>query len=324
MEHLPRFDLHRPSTVAEAVALRAGAPKAKWLAGGTDMIVNVRRGIETPEALIDLAAIDGLARIAADGDGLRIGAGAGLREVAEHPRVRRDYPAVAEAAARVAGPTHRQYGTIGGNLCLDTRCLYYNQSQWWRESNDFCLKHLGSVCHVAPGGKRCFAAFSGDVAPALLVHGAEIDLAGPSGERSLPLGRLYRDDGMDHLALADGELVTSIRLPPAAGARSGYEKSRIRGSIDFPLAGVAVRLRLDEGRIADLGVALTGVAPWPFMVRGLGDLEGGPPGEDVLDALRDRVRAQAKPMGTTTVKPWYRRRVAGALARKLARRLAAA
>ena len=323
MEHMPEFTLHRPETAAEAVRLKATDTTSRYLAGGTDMIVNVRRGIEAPETMIDLTAIAEIAAISGDGDGIRIGAGVKLSDLPANEDIRRDYPAIAQASASVAGPTHRHYGTIGGNLCLDTRCLFYNQSQWWRESNNYCLKHKGDVCHVAPGGKRCFAAFSGDVAPAMLVHDAEIDLEGPGGARTIPLAELYRDDGMDHLTLEKDELLVSIRLPkPLAGSVSGYEKSRIRGSIDFPLAGCAMRLSVADGKIAGLRIALTAVNPCPHVVTGTDKLVGEPLDDTALDAIRDMVRTQAKPMPTTTIRPWYRRRVVGALARKLAVRLA--
>ena len=323
MENMPEFTLHRPETAAAAVKLKAGDPTSRYLAGGTDMIVNVRRGIEAPETMIDLTAIAAIAEIAADGEGLRIGAGVKLSDLAANADIRRDYPAIAQAAASVAGPTHRQYGTIGGNLCLDTRCLFYNQSQWWRESNNFCLKHKGDVCHVAPGGKRCFAAFSGDVAPAMLVHGATVDLEGPKGARTIPLAGLYRNDGMDHLTLEADELLVSVHLPkPAAGSVSAYEKSRIRGSIDFPLAGCAVRLEMADGKVAGICVALTAVNPCPVVVTGTDAFIGRALDDDALDGIRELVRTQAKPMRTTTVRPWYRRRVVGALARRLTAKLA--
>ena len=323
MENMPAFTLHRPETAAEAVKLKTSDATSRYLAGGTDMIVNVRRGIEAPETMIDLTAIAAIAEIAAEDGGLRIGAGVKLSDLAAHAGLRRDYPAVAQAASSVAGPTHRQYGTIGGNLCLDTRCLFYNQSQWWRESNNYCLKYKGDVCHVAPGGKRCFAAFSGDVAPAMLVHGAEVDLEGPNGARTIPLADLYRDDGMDHLALEADELLVSIRLPkPAAGTVSAYEKSRIRGSIDFPLAGCAVRVTMDGDTVADLAIALTAVNPYPHIVTGLDGFAGKALDGDALDKIREMVRSQAKPMRTTTIRPWYRRRVVGALARRLTAKLA--
>lgn len=324
MENMPAFTLHRPETAAEAVKLKSSDATSRYLAGGTDMIVNVRRGIEAPETMIDLTAIDAITEITTDGDGIRIGAGVKLSDIAVNADIARDYPAISQAAASVAGPTHRQYGTIGGNLCLDTRCLFYNQSQWWRESNNFCLKHLGDVCHVAPGGKRCFAAFSGDVAPAMLVYGATVNLEGPNGARTIPLADLYRNDGMDHLTLEADELLVSVHLPmPAAGSVSAYEKSRIRGSIDFPLAGCAVRIAVADGKVADLRIALTAVNPYPHIVKGTDAFVGRALDDEALDEIREMVRTQAKPMRTTTVRPWYRRRVVGALARRLTAKLAA-
>jgi 4-hydroxybenzoyl-CoA reductase subunit beta len=176
---------------------------------------------------------------------------------------------------------------------------------------------------VAPGGKRCFAAFSGDVAPALLVFGAEVDLVGPEGARRLPLARLYRNDGMDHLTLKPSELVAAVHLPgAAAGAVSGYAKSRIRGSIDFPLAGAAARVAMDGNRIGALAIALTGVNPYPQLVTGTDAFAGKSLDAAALDRVREMVRTQAKPMKTTTTPPWYRRRVVGALARRLVAQLA--
>jgi len=325
MEFMPDFALHRPKSVEDAVKLRAADAASRYLAGGTDMVVNVRRGIENPAALIDLTAIEELKAIREDSDGAHIGAAVALAALARHAGIARDYAAVAQAAGSVAGPTHRRYGTVGGNLCLDTRCLFYNQSEWWRRSNDYCLKKNGTVCHVAPGGKRCFATFSGDVAPALLVHDAEVELVGPAGRRRIPLAKMYRNDGMNHLALEPGEMVAVVHLPrTAAGVPSSYAKSRVRGSIDFPLAGVAVRLCQTAGAVGELKIALTAVNPYPHLVRGLDAFSGKPLDEAALDRLREMVRSQAKPMRTTTVKPWYRRRVAGALARRLAAQLAAA
>ncbi len=322
MELMPELTLEKPATVEEAIRLRAGGG-TRYLAGGTDMVVNIRRGIESPSALVDLTGIAELTEIAAGADGVDIGAAVPLAEVADHEIVRRDYRAVAEAASEVAGPTHRNYGTVGGNLCLDTRCLFYNQSEWWRKSNDYCLKHRGEICHVAPGGRRCFAAFSGDLAPAALVHGAEVTVAGADGRRRVALDALYRDDGMDHLALADGELVVALHLPGAtAGLASGYRKARIRGSIDFPLAGVAASLGMEGGVVAALEIALTAVNPYPNRLPGCEKFLGAALDGDTLDALRDAVRSRAKPMRTTTVQPWYRRRVVGALARRLVAELA--
>ncbi len=323
MEYMPNFQVHRPKTAEEAVKLRAGNADSRFLAGGTDMIVNVRRGIEQPSDLIDLTHVDELTEIREEADGIRVGAAITLQQLSEHESVAGAYRAVSEAAGSVAGPTHRAYATVGGNLCLDTRCLFYNQSEWWRSSNAFCLKHRGEVCHVAPGGRECFAAYSGDLAPAMLVHEARAGLIGPDGRRQIPLADLYRDDGMDHLTLSVGELVASVFLPKeTADIPSGYEKSRVRGSIDFPLAGGAARLRMRGGVIEDIKVALTGVRSWPFALTGTDKFVGEALTDEILDELRDMARQQSKPMRTSTIAPWYRRRVVGALTRRLIARLA--
>ena len=264
MEYLPALRIHRPSSAEDAVALFGSEPNPRFLAGGTDMVVNIRRGIEQPETLIDLTAIDGFSKIKKRKSGVTIGAGVTLSAIATDDILLGSYAAVAEAAGSVAGPTHRDYGTLGGNLCLDTRCIYYNQSEWWRSSNAFCLKHRGEVCHVAPNGTFCFATFSGDVAPALMVHDADVEILGPKGTRRIPIAELYNNDGMEHLTLTPGELVVAAHVPAAsAGLPSGYEKSRVRGSIDFPLAGVALALRSDGGRAGELRIAVTAVDPYP-------------------------------------------------------------
>lgn len=322
MEYLPEFQTYRPRTTAEAVALYADNDGARYLAGGTDMIVNIRRGIEAPAALIDLSQIPELATIDETEDGLRIGAAATLQQVAAHAAIGRNYPAVAEAADDVAGPTHRAYGTVGGNLCLDTRCIYYNQSEWWRASNAYCLKNRGEVCHVAPGGQTCFAAYSGDLAPALLIYAAEAELIGPDGHRKMPLNDFFRDDGMDHLAIGKGEILTSILLPgAAAGIPSAYAKSRVRGSIDFPVAGVAASLKLRGTAIEQIRIALTALNPRPVLLDGLDEFIGANISDGVLDNLAELSASQAKPMTTSTVSPWYRRRAVGALARRLVAQL---
>ena len=323
MEYLPNFKLYRPNTAKDAVKIMTEMSDVRYVAGGTDMIVNVRRGIEQPQNLIDLTSIENMNKIEEVDDGINIGANVTLNNIQENQIIRKNYPCIAEAAGSVAGPTHQQYGTVGGNLCLDTRCLFYNQSEWWRQSNDYCLKERGEICHVAPGGKRCFAAFSGDLAPSMLVYDAEIFVIGTSGSRRIPLSDLYKNDGMAHLSLEPGELVERIHLPSTlTNSTSRYEKSRIRGSIDFPLAGVAVRLRKgNSGAIEDIAIALTAVNPYPKVIAGLEVLIGSKLGDQELDLIRDTVRKQSKPMRTTTVAPWYRRRVVGAIARRLAAEL---
>lgn len=325
MELMPNFKLEKPETMGDAIKLSENAPGALYVAGGTDMVVNIRRGIERPDTLIDLSCIKDLKVIKENKDNIEIGAAVTLKELANNSIIRREYPCIAEAAKSVAGPTHQQYGTVGGNLCLDTRCLFYNQSEWWRQSNDYCLKKLGDTCHVAPGGKRCFAAFSGDIAPAMLVYDSQVMVLSSRKEKKINLPDLYQNDGMAHLNLKAGELVTSIHLPRYfSGDVSRYEKARIRGSIDFPLAGAAVRLKVDKSKIIEnISIALTAVNPYPQLVHGLDKFVGQKVEDEVLDKIRDTVRKQAKPMRTTTVAPWYRRRVIGAITRRMIKELAA-
>ena len=323
MELLSNLTLYHPSSVEDAVSLYSAASNGHYLAGGSDFLVNVRRGIEQPDSLIYLNNIAEMQAIKDAGDTITIGGGVILRDLDNSALIQKHFAAVARAAGEVAGPSHREYGTLGGNLCLDTRCVFYNQSEWWRQSNDYCLKERGDTCHVASGGKQCFAAFSGDVAPALLVFQAEVDLIGLKGPRRIPLAKLYQNDGMDQLTLKAGELLTAVHLPKVlAGCPSRYEKTRIRGSIDFPLAGAAVRLKMKGKKVEDFAIALTGVNPYPQIVKSTDEYIGNAFDDESLDKLRDSVRKQAKPMKTTTVAPWYRRRVVGAVARRLTEELA--
>ena len=335
MDALPSFDLIRPRTLAELMAARAAHPESRMLGGGTDLMVNIRRGIVAPPVLIEINDVSELREIRADAHKLEIGAAVTLSEVAAHPDVMRHYPAVAQAAGHIAGPTHRNMGTVGGNLALDTRCIFYNQSEWWREANRHCLKTTGDICHVAPKSRGvCFATFSGDVAPALLVFDAEIDVAGPSGKRTMPLADLYigyarqdepvtetRGDGKHFLALRPGEIITAARVRNTPGLRSAYDKIRIRRSIEYPVAGVAVALRRDGDTLADLRVAFTGTNPRPVRLSGTAALCAGPLNAGVLAGLDALVRDQIMAMKTTFTPGHYRRRVAGVLARRLVQRL---
>jgi 4-hydroxybenzoyl-CoA reductase subunit beta len=223
-------------------------------------------------------------------------------------------------------------GTVGGNLCLDTRCVFYNQSEWWRRANNHCLKTTGDMCHVAPKSRGvCFATFSGDLAPALMTLGAEVVLVGPGGRRSLPLPQLYigdarhdgsgRGDGKHYLALQPGELVTAVRVKPTPGLRSAYDKIRIRRSIEYPVAGVAVALRRAGTTLADLRVAITGTNPRPVLLEGTSEVCGGALDERVFKGLDELVRDQIMSMKTTFTPGHYRRRMAGVLARRLVTRL---
>jgi 4-hydroxybenzoyl-CoA reductase subunit beta len=320
---LAPFQLVQPHSIAEAIARCSEHPGSRFVAGGSDLIVNLRHGLSATERLIDLNRINELKRLEAGPDGLVIGAGVTLAALARHRLIAEIYPAIAEAAQSVAGPGHREMATVGGNLCLDTRCLYYNQSHWWRQANGFCLKYRGDICHVAPTGKRCRAAFCGDLAPAFMVHGAEVEIASPAGRRRLPLAELYRDDGLDHLELAAGELVAAVHVPASDGP-SAYAKLRVRGAVDFPLAGVAVAVSRQASARSRLRIALTGTNSRPFLVAGLDTLTGDLTGAAVLEGISKLVQKQTSPMRTTTLSSHYRRLATAALAQRLTRRLAEA
>jgi 4-hydroxybenzoyl-CoA reductase subunit beta len=319
---LTEFRIERPQDLAAAVQLGA-RDGSQYLAGGTDLITNLRHGHGAPSLLVDLAGLAELDGISCGADGARIGAGVRLASLCAPDALLARYPAIGAAAAAIAGPGHRNLATVGGNLCLDTRCVYYNQSEWWRAANGYCLKRAGEVCHVAPQGKQCRAAYSGDLAPALMVHAAEVEIAAASGRRRLPLAALYRDDGRAHLALAAGELLVAVHLPPVR-LRSAYRKASLRRAVDFPLAGVAVALALERGYIAELRVAVTGTNPQPLLIEGTADLAGAPADADAAQRLGKLVQAQVEPVRTTTSPAQYRRAVAAAMAGQMLRELAAA
>lgn len=323
MKGLPEFRLSRPASLAEAVAARAAEPDARFLAGGTDLVPNLGRDLGAPSMLIDLGQVPelGALEVTADG-GLHVGAGVSLARLAAEPAVAEAFPAIARAAASIAGPTHRVRATVGGNLCVDTRCLYYNESDWWRSGQGYCLKYGGDKCHVVIKSDRCYAVYSGDLAPALLVLGADVELAGPGGRRSLALAEFYREDGREPLAMDPRELIVAVRVPPPGGLRATYRKVRARDAIDFPVVGVACALERDGDRLRTLRLAYTGTNSCPVLVRGLEEKLDAP-----LDAVRIRelsefAEKQLAPLRTTTTAPRYRRRAARLVTAELISNLA--
>ncbi len=317
MENLREFELHRPDSLEEALKLSADNPGGRFLGGGTDLVPNMRRGLQDTDHVIDISRIEGLREISNTKEGIVIGAAVTLAELCEHQAILKDYAVLATAASLVAGHSHQAAGTVGGNICQDTRCVFYNQSQWWRQANNYCLKYNGEKCHVAPKTKTCFACYSGDLAPALIVLGAEVELASAKGTRRVALEAIFNDDGAAHLALAPGEMVSAVHVPKGT-AKTVYEKVRVRGAIDFPLAGVAVALEKDAGNLKSFRVALTGTNCRPLLIADTDKFLGKPLDEEALAELAKMTQAQVSPMKTTIHTAFYRRRVAGALTAKLA------
>ena len=317
---LPEFKLLRPRTVPEAVDLLARhVPEVQVIAGGTDLIPSMRQKLFAPQYVLDIRGVRELRGIRPpSGQGVEIGALTTLREIEHSDFLRQHYPVLVEAAATVASPILRNMGTLGGNICLDTRCLWYNQSLTWRKGCGFCIKKDGNICHVAPGGDDCWAAFSGDTPPALLCLEAEIEIAGPAGTRRVPLREFYTGMGDNYRKLEKNELLTRIFLPQSsAGWHGAYRKLRIRGSIDYPLAGVAVVLRRSNGHVEDARVALTAVNAAPVLVKGAREaLAGRAIDEAVAEHAAELAARTAKPLTTSALTPEYRREMIRVLTRR--------
>jgi 4-hydroxybenzoyl-CoA reductase subunit beta len=309
----------RPKTLDEAVEMMAKHEgEVKVVAGGTDLLPSMKQKLFTPPYVLDLRGVRGLRGIRNVPGGLEIGALTTLSAIEHSPIIRKDYPVLYEAVKTVASPVLRNMGTLGGNICLDTRCLWYNQSLLWRKSCGFCLKKDGDLCHVAPGGNFCWATFSGDTPPALLCLGAELEIAGPKGVRRTPLSEFYMNDGVGHLRLKTSEIVTRILLPQSvAGWRGSYHKLRVRGSIDYPLAGVAVALKMKSGRVEDARVAITALNPAPQLVKDAdAQLIGMALDEEIAERIGDLAAKTAKPLTTSALTPEYRREMVRVFAKR--------
>jgi len=309
---MPAFHVERPASVAETVRVLAShGSEAMVIAGGTDVVPNLQMRLFSPRVVVDIKPLRELSGVSFDAkQGLRIGALTTLTQLLDSRILREIFPVLASAVATIAGPLQRNMGTLGGNLCLETRCLWYNQSHFWRTSLGGCLKKDGHICHVAPGGKQCWAVWSGDSAPALLTLEAEIEIAGPQGTRRIPLTNFYRNDGMDRIALGRDELLTSVHVPArAAGLRGVYHKLRIRDSIDYPLAGVAVSLDVDrEGICRGARVAVAAVNPAPLLVREAGErLVGKKHSRELVEEIAHAAIRTGKPLTTSASTPVYRR-----------------
>lgn len=312
MLRLPQFDYLSPRTIDEAVKMMADhLPNSSYVAGGTDLYPNMKRRQLEPKVVIGLNGIRDLRGIMR-GNGLTIHASTTLSQVADSPAVLQYYPALAQAANLVSTPQLRAMGTLGGNLCLDTRCNYYNQTYWWRKSINFCMKKDGDVCWVAPGSPRCWAVSSTDCAPVLVALGAKVRLVGLKGERTIPLSDLYSDDGMRYLTKMPDELLTEIMLPSAEGIQSVYLKLRRRGSFDFPILGVAVAVRFaPNGDVEHARVVLGGVASEPLdCVESAKLMIGQKLTGEVIDAAALAAWKPARPLDNTDMSNSYRKKMA--------------
>jgi 4-hydroxybenzoyl-CoA reductase subunit beta len=308
---LPEFKLLRPHATAEAIALLAQhAGNIRILAGGTDLLPSMQQKLFAPQYVLDIRRIAELKGIRQQPNGsVEIGALTALTDVEHSDVLRQHFPVLTEAAKTVASPVLRNMGTIGGNICLDTRCLWYNQSLQWRKSCGFCIKKDGDLCHVAPGGTKCWAAFSGDTPAALLCLDAEIEIASAAGIRRVKLSEFYTGLGDNYRKLAANELLTRVFLPASSAGRRGvYRKLRIRGSIDYPLAGVAVVLKQSNGHIEDVRIGLTAVNPAPVLVKGATELLAGRHmTEEWAEAAGVLAAQTAKPLTTSALTAEYRR-----------------
>ncbi|MET0400270.1 MAG: FAD binding domain-containing protein [Longimicrobiaceae bacterium] len=322
MLRLHEYRYARPARLAEALELLHGREDAMPVAGGTDLVPNMKHRLWTPRLLVGLKGVEEMAgirledaggRAAAEDDPearwLSLGASTTLTGVSRHPLVRRLFPSLAEAAGKVAGPQIRNQGTLGGNLCLDTRCTYYNQSLFWRQALGFCLKKDGDVCHVTRVGKKCVAAHSADTVPVLMTLGAAVELASAEGVRTVSVDDLFVADGKWNTVRRPGELVVRVRIPaPPPGLRTAYRKLRQRQSIDFPLLSVALAADVAEDRtVRTMSLVVSALGSRPRVVAGLEKLVAGRPVGEVADAVAQQAFKQCHPLENITVDPEWRR-----------------
>lgn len=316
MLRLPRFSMRTPDTI-EGVVTALREPGARLVAGGTDILPNLKHRLDRPPVLVSLRRVRALRSIERDEEAgvLRIGAGMTLTDVSRHPEVLEDFPSLANAAGIVASPLIRNMGTLGGNINLDTRCRYVNQTEFWRSAIGGCLKSEGDVCHVVPKGRNCVAAMSSDCVPVLISLDARIVLVGSNGQRELALSDYYHADGTHHTKREDDEVTTSIVVPlPRGPRRTHYAKWTVRKSIDFPLVSVALRFDLSDAGsdavIEGVKVVVGVLGSKPREVTKLDEVVGrGLSDSTVAQRVAERVRKQCKPLENVPYEAPYRRQM---------------
>lgn len=312
MLRLPPIEFHAPGSLGEAARMLAEAQgDVRLVAGGTDLWPNMKRRHQHARTVVSLMGLPELRRIEANGEGLRLGATARLSDIVRHEGVRERYPAFARAVASISSPPLRNMATLGGNLCVDTRCTYYNQTEEWRRSIDYCLKEAGEICWVATKSPRCWAHSASDAAPILCALGAQVELASRESARTLALDELYHDDGIEYLARRADEILTEVRLPPESDARhcrAAFWKLRRRGSIDFSVFSVAAAVWLDsDGVVERARLYLGAVASSPVAVADAQALlTGHRLDEERIDAAARVAHKLATPMDNTDFAPAWR------------------
>lgn len=318
MMTLPPVEVLRPQTVAEAVEALKAHPGARLLAGGTDIVPNLKYGMYDTQHLVALRGLSRELRYVREEErGLLLGALCTLDELAGSELIKKRAPALAEACAQIAGPQLRRMGTLGGNLCLDTRCVYINQTYFWRSALGFCLKKDGTVCHVVKGGQRCVAAASNDTAPVLLALQATVKTVSPRGQKEMPLKDFYLADGIHNTVLEPDELLTEVAIPlKAFGARQAFHKLRTRAAIDFPAMNLAVALQLEDRKVAEVSLAVSALAARPALIKGLDDLKGALPDARFAEELAKRAHKQCKPLTNIGIDPDWRREILPVLVRR--------
>ena len=312
MLRLPRLDYLRPRSVEEATELAAKNPGAMFIAGGTDLVPNLKRRQFDVTRLISLNALPEARRIAGDAkEGVTIGAGATLDELAHHEALAAPFRALAQACGSVSTPQVRFMGTLGGNLLVDPRCNYYNQTYSWRKAVGFCMKKDGDICLVARSSPRCWAVSSSDSAPAALALNAEITMQSVQGTRRIAAAALYRDDGIAYTSKRSDEVITAVHLPALGGRMtSAYWKLRRRPAFDFPILGVAVAIEWDDGVVREARGALGAVASHPVDITAfLKPLEGAHPTEDLIAEVAQSADKPSRPLDNTDLSHYWRKRM---------------
>ena len=309
MLRLPRFRYLRPKTAREAAVMAADlGPRAMFVAGGTDLFPKLKRRQFEIDTLI---ALDFLSREVHNGSTeCTVGAGVTLAAASSDEHLVKNFTGYAEAAGLVSSPPLRNAGTAGGNLCVDTRCNYYDMTYEWRKAAGFCLKKDGDICLVAPSSPRCWAVTSSDTAPMAIALGGVVSLVGADGERELPVSVLYRDDGIDYMAKQPSEVVTSIRLSAGSETKSAYVKLRRRGSIDFPIAGAAVAVQLDGDTVVSCRIVLSAVASHPLEATAAeAFLKGKRASADAIRETADIAAKPARPLDNADLSHFWRKRM---------------